>query len=81
MKKICHLSSAHQGLDVRIFHKECVSLASFGYDTHLVIMANQMDIEFADTKNVKIHPLPSRSGRVTRMLFQTWTCYKIAKDL
>lgn len=81
MKRVCHLSSAHAGLDVRIFHKECVSLASFGYETHLVILADHNDIEFASTKNVTVHPLPPRKGRLSRMLLQTWTCYQIARNL
>lgn len=37
MPKICHLSSAHADGDVRIFFKECVSLAEAGFDTHLII--------------------------------------------
>lgn len=36
MKKICHLTSAHESNDDRIFQKECASLARAGYDTYLV---------------------------------------------
>lgn len=36
MTKVCHMTSAHGPEDVRIFHKECVSLARAGYETYLV---------------------------------------------
>lgn len=34
--KICHLTSAHDSNDVRIFQKECVSLAKEGYNVYLI---------------------------------------------
>lgn len=36
MTKVCHITSAHGPEDVRIFYKECVSLARAGYETYLV---------------------------------------------
>lgn len=33
--KICHLTSAHNNNDTRIFYKECVSLAK-KYDVYIV---------------------------------------------
>jgi len=34
--KVCHLTSAHPQEDIRIFHKECVSLAANGYETYQI---------------------------------------------
>lgn len=80
MKRVCHLSSAHHGLDVRIL-KECASLALAGYDTHLVINASAQDVAKAATKGVNVHPLTPPAGRFSRMFKQAWRCYNIGRRL
>lgn len=69
--KVCHISTAHPPFDVRIFHKECVSLAKAGYDVSLVVTHDKEEI----VDGVKIVPLPQSKGRLHRMLVKT----KIAK--
>ena len=36
MVKVCHVTSAHNSFDTRVFHKECVSLAAGGFEVYLV---------------------------------------------
>ena len=35
--KVCHMTSAHDSTDTRIFYKECRSLAAAGYEVYLVV--------------------------------------------
>lgn len=82
-QRVCHMSSVHKGLDVRIFHKECVSLAKAGYDTHLVTNATNEDVARAGDRSVTLHPLqaPSRLKRLSRMSMHAWRCYAVARKL
>jgi glycosyltransferase involved in cell wall biosynthesis len=81
MTRVCHLASTHQGLDVRIFHKECVALAGAGFETHLVIEASADDVRAAAAKGVTLHPLPSPSGRFARIFKHAWRCYRSARQI
>ena len=63
MTKVCHITNVHPQRDIRIFEKECVSLADFGYEVHLVAPGASCDI-----KNVQIHGIGERpTSRKTRM--------------
>ncbi len=74
MIKVCHITSAHPKEDIRIFHKECVSLAKAGYDVYLVQQGKNYDkdgvhlIGFGDMS----------PNRIKRMLFTAKAAYKAA---
>ena len=74
MKKICHMSSVHSGLDVRIFHKECCSLANNSYEVSLVINANESDRLIAESNNA-LYPLRFEEGRFKRIFIQNYRCF------
>jgi glycosyltransferase involved in cell wall biosynthesis len=43
--KVCHVTSVHAVTDVRIFHKECHSLATAGHETFLVALNTPSRLE------------------------------------
>lgn len=63
MMRICHMTSAHPWNDVRIFLKECQSLAAAGYEVYLVA-------EGVDREEVGVHVIgcgAKPAGRRERM--------------
>lgn len=77
MYKVCHVSSAHPQKDIRIFQKECITLAEEGYDVYLVSQG-ESNID----KCVKVIGIGKQpSNRLMRVLFFSYKAYKSAKKL
>lgn len=69
--KICHLTTAHPSWDIRIFHKECISLAKAGYETILIVQ----DAEDNIRDGVQIKALPKAKNRLMRMVYLPWYAF------
>jgi hypothetical protein len=63
--RIVHLTTVHPRHDIRIFRKECVSLAAAGYDVVQVVGDGQGDALEQGVRIVDIGPRPA--GRLARM--------------
>lgn len=75
--RVCHFSSVHPAQDVRIFHKECVSLARAGYDVHWVVADGDSGV----SKGVQIHALKPVAGRLGRMVLTAFRVFRAARAL
>lgn len=58
--RVVHITTLHQPLDVRIFHKECRTLARAGHDVHLLVNRLPADEMFG----VKFHEIKWRPTRI-----------------
>jgi glycosyltransferase involved in cell wall biosynthesis len=67
--KICHVTSVHQRYDVRIFHKECKSLANHGFDVVLLVSDALPDEVVDHVQILSTHFQPK--NRIDRMLSST----------
>jgi len=76
--KVCHLTSVHPYLDIRIFMKQCRTLVSSGYEVHLV--APDAPNEIID--GVQMHTIvKSKASRMKRMTKTVSDVYKKAKEI
>lgn len=75
--KICHLTSAHPPYDIRIFHKECVSLAEQGYSVFLICAGAENEVK----KGVNILGVKKNNSRFGRMFITVWRVYKKALEV
>ncbi len=76
--KICHLTSAHNRNDVRIFLKQCHSLVNNNFDVSFIV-ANGLDNEIVN--NIKIFDVGKLGGRINRIFLTTKKIYKKALQL
>lgn len=65
MTKICHITSAHKRDDIRIFVKECVTLATYGHEVMLVVAD---DLPDGIQNGVHIYNVDKQLTRIKRML-------------
>ncbi|MEX0291184.1 MAG: glycosyltransferase family 4 protein [Flavobacteriaceae bacterium] len=76
--RICHLTYVHNRYDVRIFHKECKSLASAGFDVSFIV-ADGLPDEIKD--GIKIYGVPKEASKIKQILRATKNVYKKAVEL
>lgn len=77
LPRVCHVSTVHRGVEIRIIRKELASLAAAGHDAHAIIAATPAEVEEAAGLGVTIHALPDRAGagrlsRMTRKMYEAW---------
>src|SRR2546427_313169 len=70
-KTVCMLSSVHAPLDIRIYHKECKTLAGAGYEVTLIVPSREM----VNSDGIRIFPIPPERNRLLRMTRSVWRIY------
>jgi glycosyltransferase involved in cell wall biosynthesis len=64
MLKIVHLTSVHPTFDIRIFYKECKTLAKNGYEVILIAKHHKEEL----VEGIRILPFPELKNRFLRIL-------------
>ncbi len=78
MVKVSHITTVHQRLDIRIFIKECSSLAEAGFDVALIVADGRGD---EDVEKVAIFDVGRSRGRIERMFKTTGRAFAKAVAL
>lgn len=74
---VVHITTVHNPFDVRIFHKQCVSLAEAGYDVTLIQRGDRAE----EVDGVRILPIPSFRSRMERMTVGVWRATRGARAI
>lgn len=75
-RRIVHLTSVHSAFDVRIFQKECRSLANAGF--HVTIVVPHSKDEVSDGVRIRAVPQMNGEGRLHRMTATVWSVLREA---
>jgi glycosyltransferase involved in cell wall biosynthesis len=76
--RVCHLTSVHPVLDIRIFIKECCSLTKAGYDVTLIARYKRNEEVIND---IQIIGVPECANRLLRMTYVVFKIFKKAKEI
>lgn len=72
--RVVHLTSVHAAMDIRIFYKECRSLARAGMQVTLLTPNGQDEV----AEDVQIKTVPRARGRLSRVTRTVWSMYREA---
>ena len=78
VKKICHITTVHPRYDIRIYHKECITLSSL-YSVYLIVADGLGDNNSGDIRIIDAGA--GKGSRIKRILFTTSRVYKQAISL
>lgn len=74
--KVCHFSSVHKDNDIRVFAKECLTLADAGYDITLIACDGHQTSETINLIKIK-----EEGGRFKRIFLRAYDVFRMALNV
>ncbi len=74
VNRIVHISTVHDAYDIRIFHRECRTLAAAGFEVLFVVPHETDEV----VEGVQIRALAAPRGRLARMTRTVWQAGRLA---
>lgn len=78
MTRVAHLTTVHVPDDIRIFHKQCKTLAASGYEVVLIVPKDEPRETVID--GVRYRGVPRPKSRRDRLISSIWKVYRSALD-
>ncbi len=75
---VCHITTVHPPEDVRIYHKECLSLANAGFKVSLIAPCSS---EFTPSPLVQFIGFKKPASRLSRLLSAGYKAYKLSLSI
>ncbi len=80
--RIVHVTSVHRPRDVRIFEKQCRSLADSGHQVTLIATGDEVHGELRSVEQgVQLRLLPRPQGRLERVTKTMWQVYRAVRSV
>lgn len=80
--RVCHISTVHSGVEIRIVRKQLATLAKAGYEAHVIIAATDAEVREMRSMGIQaVALMPYRGSQWLRMIVHGARAFRRARKL